>query len=182
MRFRILVLSAVVALSGAVSAQAVRDKLDGFYKLPFGTPFTEAKQKLGATAGESVWVSSDKSLRLKTLTHHDPSLLIGLKSHFVTYYFDAKERLMAAAFTSKYESKEEDDVAACYKASTVVSELIARYGNPNSQRERDDALYVLFAFKDGSEIETKVESDDKDCELRVVMRSAAGEKQKLFVD
>jgi hypothetical protein len=182
MPFRIIVLTISLALSGAVLAQAVRDKLDGFYKLPFGTTFAEVKQKLGPSAGESVWVSNDKTLRLKTLTHHDPALLIGLQSHFVTYYFDPKERLIAAAFTSKYQSKEEDDVAACFKASSVVSEIIARYGPPNSQRERDDALYVLFAFKDGSEIEAKVESDDKDCELRVVMRSATGEKQKLFVD
>lgn len=182
MRVRIFLLFVTFALAGAASAQAVRDKLEGFYKLPFETPFAEVKQKLGPTAGESVWVSSDRSLRLKTLTHHDPSLLIGLQSHFVTYYFGKDDKLIAAAFTSKYQSKEEDDVAACYKASAVMSEITARYGQPNSQRERDDALYVLFAFKDGSEIEAKVESDDNDCELRVVMRSPAGEKQKLFVD
>ncbi len=181
MRFRIVILLTALFVSLAASAQAVRDKLDGFYKLPFGTLFAEVKQKLGPAAGESIWVSNDKSLRLKTLTHHDPSLLIGLKSHFVTYYF-AEEKLIAAAFVSKYQSKKEDDVAACYKASDVISELIARYGPPSSQRERDDALYVLFGFKDGSEIEAKVESDDNDCELRIVIRSSAGEKQKLFVD
>ena len=171
-----------LALSSAVLAQAARDKLDGFYQHAFGTSFAELKQLLGPGAGESVWVSHDKSLRLKTLTHHDPALRIGLESHFVTYYFDAKDRLIAAAFVSKYQSKEDDDVAACYKTSSVIGELVARFGNPNSQRERDDALYVLFGFKDGSEIEAKVESDDKDCELRVLMRRAAGEKQKLFVD
>jgi hypothetical protein len=181
MRFRFFLLLAVFFVSVAASAQAVRDRLDGFYKLPFGTLLAEVKQKLGPAAGESVWISNDKSLRLKTLTHHDPALLIGLQSHFVTYYF-ADEKLIAAAFTSKYQSKEEDDVAACYKASAVISELVARYGAPSSQRERDDALYVVFAFKDGSEIEAKVESDDNDCELRIVMRGAAGEKQKLFVD
>jgi hypothetical protein len=181
MRVRVFLLLVTLAFAGSASAQAVRDKLGGFYKLPFETPFAEVKQKLGPAAGESVWISSDKSLRLKTLTHHDPALLIGLQSHFVTYYF-ADEKLIAAAFTAKYRSKEEDDVAACYKASAVMSEITARYGPPNSQRERDDALYVLFAFKDGSEIEAKVESDDMDCELRVVMRSPAGEKQKLFVD
>lgn len=181
MRFRSFLLLAALFVSVAASAQAVRDKLDGFYKLPFGTTLAEVKQKLGPAAGESVWVSNDKSLRLKTLTHHDPSLLIGLKSHFVTYYF-AEEKLIAAAFTVKYQSKEEDDVAACYKASDVIAEIVARFGAPSSQRDRDDALYVLFGFKDGSEIEAKVESDDNDCELRIVMRGAAGEKQKLFVD
>ena len=178
------IFASVIALifSGAVFAQAARDKLDGFYKHTFGTSFAELKQQLGPSAGESVWVSSDKSLRLKTLTHHDPALRIGLESHFVTYYFGKDDTLIAAAFVSKYQSKEDDDVAVCYKTSGVIGELVARYGNPNSQRERDDALYVLFGFKDGSEIEAKVESDDKDCELRVLMRSAAGEKQKLFVD
>lgn len=171
-----------LALTSFAAAQAPREKLEGFYKIPFGTPLDAVKAKLGPTAGDSFWVSEDKTVRLKTVTHHDPDLKIGGRSHFVTYYFNAEDKLIAAAFVAKYQSPEEDDVAACYRASAVMKDISVQHGQPNSQREREGALYVLFNFKDGSEIEARVDSEDNDCELRLVMRSAEGEKRKLFDD
>ncbi|MCW5681069.1 MAG: hypothetical protein KF794_09325 [Xanthobacteraceae bacterium] len=172
----------ILAFTSFAGAQTPREKLEGFYKIPFGTPLEAVKAKLGPAAGESYWQSEDKTVRLKTITHHDPDLKIGGRSHFVTYYFSAEEKLIAAAFVAKYQSKEEDDVAACYRASAVMKDIIAQHGQPNSQREREGALYVLFSFKDGSEIEARIDSEDNDCELRLVLRSAEGEKRKLFDD
>lgn len=180
---RLALFAVVFAVSAVLAhAQSNRERLEGFFKVPFGAGFAQTKQTFGTGVSEGTWVSEDKSIRLKTLTHHDRELRVGGKSHFVTYYFGAGDRLLGAAFVSKFQVTEEDDLAACFKTSAVMRDLQARYGPPDSQRERDDALHFVFAFKDGNAIEAKLETEDEDCELRVVYRNADGRKIKLFDD
>lgn len=169
----------IAALAGA-EAQGARQKLDGLLKLPFGMEIAAAKAALGPGQTEGQWASEDKSTRLKTITHHDRTLIVGGKSHFITYYFGAGDKMIAAAFTSKFEAKEEDEIKACYEASEVMRDLEARYGKPGRQEDRDGDLYFFFDFADGGEIEAALSNEDFDCELRVALRDAAGKKIKIF--
>lgn len=176
----LLVVCALTAVPASADAQSARPRLDGLLKLSFGTDIAAARTALGSGQTEGQWVSADKSVRLKLITHHDRALIIGGKSHFITYYFDAGDRMIAAAFTSKFEAKEEDEIKACYDASSVMRELEARYGRPDRQEDRDGDLYFFFAFADGGEIEAALSSEDFDCELRVALRDAAGKKIRIF--
>jgi hypothetical protein len=162
-------------------AQANREKLAGFETLAFGMSISEAKVRLGPKAVEAEWAGEDKSLRLKTLTQLDRHFPTAL-GQFVTYYFDASGKLIASAFVSKFQTRDEDDLAACFKASEVMKILQQRYGPPDSQNERDEALYFAFAFKDGNDVQARLEVEDEDCELRVVFRNAEAKKLRLLDD
>lgn len=178
---KIFLVSLLCATAGLAQAQDKRAKLDGFYNIPFGAKLDETKAKLGPSVREGEWVNKGNVLRLRTLTILDQNLRIGGRPYFVTYYF-GPTGMTAAAFVSKFETNEEDDVAACYKTSDVMKELIQRYGNPDSQRDVEGDLFFVFAFKDGGEIDVKLEADDNECEMRVAFRNAEGKKIALFDD
>lgn len=178
---RLPLILASIFLATFAFAQANRERLSGFETLTFGMALTDAKNRLGPKAVEAEWTSDDKSLRLQTLTQFDRHFPTA-NGQFVTYYFDPAGKLIATAFVSKFQTREEDDLAACFKASEVMKILQQRHGAPDSQKERDDALYFAFAFKDGNDIEARLEVEDEDCELRVVYRNAEARKVQLFAD
>ena len=176
---RTLAVLFVGAFGFGAEAQDKRATLDGIYSVPFGTKLDEAREKFGPARRESEWVSKDNKIRIPTITYFDPRLLIGDRPYFVTYYFGPKG-MLAAAFVSKFESSEEDNLLACFKASLVMKDLVQRYDSPDSQRDIDGDLHLAFAFNDGSEIRVRIESDDHDCEMRVAFQNADGKKLKLF--
>jgi hypothetical protein len=145
----IMLICTLVAATGAAEAQQVRDRLDGFNGVRFGTGFEQAKQALGSAA-EVGTKGARGGGKLNTLSI---DVLLDGQTYRAIYIFGSDDRMSLARMTPKGTAfgKNKD---ACLQAGTkMLSTLVRQHGQPSSDKKDTVERTLVFKFKDGNEIE-----------------------------